>query len=116
MENIENTTPNPIPQVSPPAQNTQPAPSSSEIPVKKSSNLMLYVLILIAILVLIGGSGFMMIKNINSSLEPAAVTPQPTEQITPTPSVVSEETEVDNVTVDDPASDFTDVDKDLQGL
>ncbi len=116
MENTENITPNPVPQAIPPAQSTQPAPPSAEIPVKKSSNLMLYVFILIAVLILIGGAGFMMMKNINSSSEPAAATVQPTEQITPTPSVVSEETEVDSVIVDDPASDFTDVDKDLQGL
>ena len=39
-----------------------------------------------------------------------------TAVVTPAPVASTDEQELDGVVVDDPSTDFTDVDKDLQGL
>lgn len=116
METIETTTPTPAVRETPPIQTVQaaPPPPVEAPPAKK--NIMLYVIFAIAVLIVLGGIvASLMMGNAPKAPEPAAVV-QPTAVVTPTPVASTDEQEVDGVVVDDPAVDFTDVDKDLQGL
>ncbi|MEK7186239.1 MAG: hypothetical protein AAB675_02665 [Patescibacteria group bacterium] len=117
MENIETTIPTPVAQETPPVQTVQaaPPPPAAETPPAKK-NIMLYVIFAIAVLIVLGGViASLMMGSAPKAPEPAVVV-QPTAVVTPTPVASTDEQEVDGVVVDDPSTDFTDVDKDLQGL
>lgn len=114
-QNQNNTQPNtnPAPQTVPPVQAPM-APAGTEPPIKRNNKMVLYI-ITVAVLILIAGFLYIIFGNLNKSAQPV-VTETPTIVPSPTTGVVSDETEIDNIIVDDPESDFSDVDKDLQSL
>ena len=116
MENTETTISTPAAQGTPPVQNVQQAPTPPVETPPAKKNMMLYVIFAIAVLIVVGGVvASLMMGNASKAPEPAT-TANPTEAVTPTPVASTDELEVDEIVVDDPVTDFTDVDKDLQGL
>lgn len=120
--NTQNTeTPN---TYTPPASPVVPPPAPPQ-PVqteeKKGSNLFIYILISLTLFILIGLGGYIFMSMTQKKENQPAVqnrvysTPIPTT-IPPTPTIVAEEDEISNLSIEDSSSELDTLEKDLNSL
>lgn len=110
----EQSIPQTTPQTAQPTSDSQVNPAESQ-PTTNKSNKMIFMFIILVILLVVFGILYFMMGTNKQAVEPTP-TPVPTVAISPAPAVINDETEVDNVIINDPETDFIDVDKDLQQL
>lgn len=115
MDNNPIQTQPPVPPTNPPPTPNSVAPLPTVIqadqPGRAGSKKMMIILIIVIVLVLILGAGAYYYLNYQSKPPaPAQTTSAPDQTIT------NLKTEINNVNIDDPSGDFSNVDKDLQTL
>ena len=100
-----------------PSNPTQPVQSSPDQQMKKGSKTT-FMVVLVLVLVLIAAIGLFIMQGGKTTKTQQPTETAPTQAVsTPTPITSQEEQEVENVDVEDKSmTEFSDVEKDIQGL